>query len=44
MAKIDSTNAKEHSYPVYGRQFKSYKWYKPVIVGVLFFIFYLLFA
>ena len=44
MAKIDSTNAKEHSYPVYGRQFKSYKWYKPIIVGVLFFIFYLLFA
>ena len=44
MAKIDSSNAKEHSYPIYGRQFKSYKWYKPVIVGVLFFIFYLLFA
>ncbi len=44
MATIDSTNAKEHSYPVYGRQFKSYKWYKPVIVGVLFFVFYILFA
>ena len=44
MAKIDSSNAKEHSYPIYGRQFKSYKWYKPVIVGVLFIVFYLIFA
>lgn len=44
MSKIDSSNAKEHSYPVYGRQFKSYRWYKPIIVGVLFFIVYILFA
>ena len=44
MPLIDSSNAKEHSYPVYGRQFKSYKWYKPLIVAVLFFIFYILFA
>lgn len=41
---IDSSNAKEHSYPVYGRQFKSYRWFKPLVVFVLFFIFYLLFA
>ena len=44
MPLIDSSNAKEHSYPVYGRQFKSYKWYKPLIVAVLFLIFYILFA
>ena len=44
MPLIDSSNAKEHSYPVYGRQFKSYKWYKPLIVAVLFFVFYILFA
>ena len=44
MPLIDSTNAKEHSYAVYGRQFKSYRWFKPVIVGVLFVIFYIIFA
>ena len=37
MSKIDSSNAGEHSYPVYGRQFKSYRWYKPIITAVLFF-------
>jgi membrane protease YdiL (CAAX protease family) len=42
MARIDSTNAAEHSYPVYGRQFKSYRWYKPILVFVLFAIIYLL--
>ncbi len=44
MSVIDSSNAGEHSYPIYGRQFKSYKWYKPVIVGILFVVLYLLFA
>ena len=44
MPLIDSTNAKEHSYAVYGRQFKSSRWFKPVIVGVLFVIFYIIFA
>ena len=44
MPLIDSTNAKEHSYAVYGRQFKSYRCFKPVIVGVLFVIFYIIFA
>lgn len=44
MPLIDSTNAKEHSYAVYGRQFKSYRWFKPIIVGVLFVVFYILFA
>ena len=44
MPVIDSSNSREHSYPVYGRQFKSYKWYKPIIVGLLFVIFYIVFA
>ena len=44
MSVINESNTKEHSFPVYGRQFKSYKWYKPIIVGVLFLAFYLVFA
>ena len=40
MYRIDSSNAREHSYPIYGRQFKTYKWYKPIIVAVLFVIIY----
>ncbi len=39
---IDSSNAKEHSYPVYGRQFKSYRWFKPVLAAILFAVLYLL--
>ena len=42
MEKIDSTNAAEHSYPIYGRQFRSYKWYKPILVFVVFMIIYLI--
>ena len=41
MSIINEQNTKEHSYPVYGRQFKSYRWYKPIIVGVLFVVVYL---
>ncbi len=44
MPIIDNSNTKEHSYPVYGRQFKSYRWYKPIVVAVLFMLFYLLFS
>jgi len=44
MSIIDSSNAKQHSYPTYGRQFKSYRWYKPLIAGALFSFFYLLFS
>ena len=44
MSIINESNTKEHSYPIYGRQFKSYKWYKPIIVGVLFMAFYLAFS
>lgn len=40
MYHIDSANAKEHSYPIYGRQFKTYRWYKPIIVTLLFVLFY----
>ena len=44
MPLIDSSNAKEHSYAIYGRQFKSYRWFKPIIVAVLFVIFYIIFT
>lgn len=44
MSIINEQNTKEHSYPVYGRQFKSYRWYKPIVVAVLFLIFYFVLA
>ena len=44
MSIINEANTKEHSYPVYGRQFKSYRWYKPIIVGVLFMAIYIVLA
>ena len=36
MYYIDETNAGKHVYPTYGRQFDSYRWYKPIITGALF--------
>ena len=36
MYYIDETNAKKHVYPTYGRQFDSYRWFKPVFTGALF--------
>ncbi len=42
MYYIDETNRKEHIYPTYGRRFASYRWYKPIITGILFFALYLL--
>ena len=42
MKYINETNRREHVYPVYGRQFLAYRWYKPIFVGMLFVIFYLL--
>lgn len=36
MYYIDETNAKAHVYPTYGRQFLSYRWYKPIITGALY--------
>lgn len=36
MYYIDETNRKQHSYPTYGRQFASYRWYKPIITGAVF--------
>ena len=41
MYYIDETNAKKHVYPTYGRQFDAYRWYKPIITGVLFAVFYM---
>ena len=42
MARINSTNAAEHSYPIYGRQFKSYRWYKPILVFIVAAVIYLI--
>lgn len=42
MNYIDETNAKQHIYPTYGRQFASYRWYKPIITGILFFAFFMI--
>lgn len=44
MYKINESNRKKHVYPTYGRQFLAYRWYKPILVGLLFSIFYLLFT
>ena len=35
---------KEHEYTTYPRRFVTYRWYKPLLVGLLFAIFYLIFA
>ena len=35
---------KEHEYTTYPRRFITYKWYKPLLVGVLMIVFLLLFA
>lgn len=42
MHSINEANRKEHVYPTYGRQFLAYRWYKPILTGLLFAIFYLL--
>lgn len=34
---------KEHEYTTYPRKFTAYKWYKPVLVGLLTLVFMLLF-
>ena len=43
MYYIDETNNKQHEYPTYGRQFCTYKWFKPLLVslltGILYFAF-----
>jgi membrane protease YdiL (CAAX protease family) len=35
MYLINETNRKEHEYPTYGRQFCTYKWYKPLIFAAV---------
>lgn len=42
MYYIDDSNAKQHIYPTYGRQFTSYRWFKPIITGILFFTIYMI--
>ena len=44
MIPEDMKNANEHDFPTYPRQFKAYRWYKPLLVGLLYFVFYLLLA
>ena len=41
MYYIDETNARQHVYPTYGRQFASYRWYKPIFTGALFAVIYI---
>lgn len=41
---LNESNKKQHVYVTYGRQFAAYRWYKPILVGVLFVFFYLLFV
>lgn len=40
MSIIDETNRKQHIYPTYARNFITYRWYKPIITGVLFVVLY----
>ena len=35
---------REHDYATYPRRFDSYRWYKPLLVGLLFVVFYLVFS
>lgn len=44
MHLVNDSNKKQHVYVTYGRQFAAYRWYKPILVGLLFVIFYLLFV
>ena len=41
---ITEENKKEHEYPTYGRQFLAYKWYKPLLVILVFMFFYIILA
>lgn len=41
MDRIDERNNMQHQYPTYGRQFAAYRWYKPIIVALIFAIVYL---
>ena len=44
MYYINETNNSQHEYPTYGRQFCTYKWFKPIILSVLTGIFYFAFV
>ena len=44
MHVLRESEKEQHIYVTYGRQFAAYRWYKPIIVGVLFVIFYVLFV
>lgn len=41
---IDESNTKQHEYPTYGRQFNTYKWFKPVIFAAVMGAFYVAFG
>ena len=44
MYNIDESNREKHEYPTYGRQFNTYKWFKPIILAAVMGILYGLFA
>ena len=44
MYYIDESNNKQHEYPTYGRQFCTYKWFKPILVSLLTGIIFLAFV
>lgn len=44
MYNIDETNKNQHEYPTYGRQFNTYKWFKPIILAAVMGILYAIFS
>lgn len=44
MYQIDESNNKQHEYPTYGRQFNTYKWYKPFILAAVMGVIYAAFS
>ena len=34
----------EHDFVTYGRRFSTYKWFKPIVVAILFIVFSLIFS
>lgn len=43
MYYINESNNKQHEYPTYGRQFNTYKWFKPLIFAAVMGVIYLAF-
>ena len=41
---IEEDNYKEFDYVTYGRQFDSYRWFKPILTMIFFMVFFIIFA